>query len=75
MGRGQHAGMQNLNTIDVMDAVPVTHTKAEWITAFDAAGVPVGAAHTVGEVKCICIRSRATWCSISNICRPARPRR
>ena len=32
-----------------MNAVLATRTKAEWIVAFDAAGVPVGPVHTIGE--------------------------
>ncbi len=44
------ARMQNLNALtDAMDAVLVTRSKAEWITAFDAAGVPVGPVNTIGE--------------------------
>lgn len=44
------ARMQNLNALtEAMDAVLVTRTKAEWITAFDAAGVPVGPVNTIGE--------------------------
>lgn len=34
---------------DAMNAVLVTRSKAEWIAAFDAAGVPVGPVHTIGE--------------------------
>ena len=34
---------------DAMNAVLVTRSKAEWIAAFDAAGVPVGPVHTMGE--------------------------
>ncbi len=33
----------------MMDAVLVTRTKAEWTAAFDAAGVPAGPVHTIGE--------------------------
>ena len=44
------ARMQNLAALtEAMDAVLVTRTKAEWITAFDAAGVPVGPVNTIGE--------------------------
>jgi crotonobetainyl-CoA:carnitine CoA-transferase CaiB-like acyl-CoA transferase len=44
------ARMQNLNALtEAMDAVLVTRTKAEWIAAFDAAGVPVGPVNTIGE--------------------------
>ncbi len=32
-----------------MDAVLVTRTKAEWMDAFDAVGVPAGPVHTIGE--------------------------
>jgi len=32
-----------------MNAVLSTRTKSEWIIAFDAAGVPVGPVHTIGE--------------------------
>jgi len=32
-----------------MNAVLATRTKAEWIDAFDAAGVPVGPVHSIGE--------------------------
>ena len=42
--------MQNLDALtSQMDAVLVTRTKAEWIAAFDAAGVPVGPVNTIGE--------------------------
>ena len=34
---------------DAMNAVLATRTKAEWIAAFDAAGVPVGPVHSIGE--------------------------
>ncbi|HLW12088.1 MAG TPA: CoA transferase [Casimicrobiaceae bacterium] len=34
---------------DAMNAVLATRSKAEWIAAFDAAGVPVGPVHTIGE--------------------------
>jgi crotonobetainyl-CoA:carnitine CoA-transferase CaiB-like acyl-CoA transferase len=34
---------------DAMNAVLVTRSKTEWIAAFDAAGVPVGPVHTIGE--------------------------
>jgi len=44
------ARMQNLSALtEAMDAVLVTRGKAEWITAFDAAGVPVGPVNTIGE--------------------------
>jgi crotonobetainyl-CoA:carnitine CoA-transferase CaiB-like acyl-CoA transferase len=32
-----------------MNDVLVTRTKADWIERFDAAGVPVGPVHTIGE--------------------------
>ena len=32
-----------------INAVLATRTRAEWMTAFDAAGVPVGPVHTIGE--------------------------
>jgi len=34
---------------EAMNAVLATRGKAEWIAAFDAAGVPVGPVHTIGE--------------------------
>ncbi len=44
------ARMQHLEALAAtMDAVLVTRSKAEWIAAFDAAGVPVGPVHTIGE--------------------------
>jgi crotonobetainyl-CoA:carnitine CoA-transferase CaiB-like acyl-CoA transferase len=44
------ARMKNLSALtEAMDAVLVTRTKAEWIAAFDAAGVPVGPVNTIGE--------------------------
>jgi crotonobetainyl-CoA:carnitine CoA-transferase CaiB-like acyl-CoA transferase len=44
------ARMENLNALTTaMNAVLVTRSKAEWIIAFDAAGVPVGPVHTIGE--------------------------
>jgi crotonobetainyl-CoA:carnitine CoA-transferase CaiB-like acyl-CoA transferase len=44
------ARMQNLDALaSRMDAVLATRTKAEWIAAFDAAGVPVGPVNTIGE--------------------------
>jgi crotonobetainyl-CoA:carnitine CoA-transferase CaiB-like acyl-CoA transferase len=44
------ARMANLPAlVDAMNAVLVTRTNAEWISAFDAAGVPVGPVHTIGE--------------------------
>ena len=32
-----------------MNEVLATRTRAEWVAAFDAAGVPVGPVHTIGE--------------------------
>jgi crotonobetainyl-CoA:carnitine CoA-transferase CaiB-like acyl-CoA transferase len=44
------ARMANLAAlVDAMSAVLATRTNAEWIAAFDAAGVPVGPVHTIGE--------------------------
>ena len=44
------ARMQNLSAlIAAMDAILITRDKADWIAAFDAAGVPVGPVHTIGE--------------------------
>ena len=44
------ARVQNLDALSaVMDAVLVTRSKAHWIDAFDAAGVPVGPVHAIGE--------------------------
>jgi crotonobetainyl-CoA:carnitine CoA-transferase CaiB-like acyl-CoA transferase len=44
------ARMANLDAlVDAMSAVLATRTNAEWIAAFDAAGVPVGPVHTIGE--------------------------
>jgi crotonobetainyl-CoA:carnitine CoA-transferase CaiB-like acyl-CoA transferase len=44
------ARMENLDALTTaMNAVLVTRSKAEWIIAFDAAGVPVGPVHTIGE--------------------------
>lgn len=42
--------MAHLNElVGLMNAVLRTKTRAEWQTAFDAAGVPAGPVHTVGE--------------------------
>jgi crotonobetainyl-CoA:carnitine CoA-transferase CaiB-like acyl-CoA transferase len=35
--------------VEEMEAVLSTRTSARWIAAFDAAGVPVGPVHTIGE--------------------------
>jgi crotonobetainyl-CoA:carnitine CoA-transferase CaiB-like acyl-CoA transferase len=35
--------------VDAMNRVLSTRTKAEWIETFDAAGVPVGPVHSIGE--------------------------
>ena len=44
------ARMANLDAlVSRMNLVLATRTKAEWIAAFDAAGVPVGPVHTIGE--------------------------
>jgi len=44
------ARMQNLTAlVDAMNTVLVTRTTAQWIAAFDAAGVPVGPVHSIGE--------------------------
>lgn len=42
--------MRNLDAlVQAMNAVLATRTRAEWIAAFDAAGVPVGPVHSIGE--------------------------
>jgi crotonobetainyl-CoA:carnitine CoA-transferase CaiB-like acyl-CoA transferase len=44
------ARMQHLDALTAaMNTVLIAKTKAEWITAFDSAGVPVGPVHTIGE--------------------------
>jgi crotonobetainyl-CoA:carnitine CoA-transferase CaiB-like acyl-CoA transferase len=44
------ARMENLDALAAsMDAVLATRSKAAWITAFDAAGVPAGPVHSLGE--------------------------
>ena len=35
--------------VDTMNGVLRTRTRAEWIGAFDAAGVPAGPVHSIGE--------------------------
>ena len=42
--------MDNLAALtDAMSAILIKRDKADWIAAFDAAGVPVGPVHTIGE--------------------------
>jgi crotonobetainyl-CoA:carnitine CoA-transferase CaiB-like acyl-CoA transferase len=42
--------MEHLTELtDMMNAVLVARSKAEWLEAFDAAGVPVGPVHSIGE--------------------------
>ena len=42
--------MSNLDAlVEKMNAVLATRSKAEWVEAFDAAGVPVGPVHSIGE--------------------------
>jgi crotonobetainyl-CoA:carnitine CoA-transferase CaiB-like acyl-CoA transferase len=42
--------MANLDAlVEKMNAVLATHSRDEWIAAFDAAGVPVGPVHSIGE--------------------------
>jgi crotonobetainyl-CoA:carnitine CoA-transferase CaiB-like acyl-CoA transferase len=44
------ARMKNLDAlVPLMDAVLVKRSKAEWLAAFDAAGVPAGPVHSLGE--------------------------
>jgi crotonobetainyl-CoA:carnitine CoA-transferase CaiB-like acyl-CoA transferase len=44
------ARMKNLDVlVRLMEAVLVTRAKAEWLSAFDAAGVPAGPVHDLGE--------------------------
>jgi crotonobetainyl-CoA:carnitine CoA-transferase CaiB-like acyl-CoA transferase len=44
------ARMENLDAlVALMDAVLVTRSKAEWLAVFDAAGVPAGPVHSLGE--------------------------
>ena len=44
------ARMNNLDALtEAINAVLGTRSKAEWIEAFDAAGVPVGPVHSLGE--------------------------
>ncbi len=44
------ARMDHLDALTAaMNAVLITRSKADWIAAFDAAGVPVGPVHTIGE--------------------------
>jgi crotonobetainyl-CoA:carnitine CoA-transferase CaiB-like acyl-CoA transferase len=47
---GNDARMKNLAAlVDSMNAVLATRTRAEWIEALDAAGVPVGPVNNIGE--------------------------
>jgi crotonobetainyl-CoA:carnitine CoA-transferase CaiB-like acyl-CoA transferase len=44
------ARMENLDAlVALMNCVLVTRTKSEWLAAFDAAGVPAGPVHDIGE--------------------------
>ncbi len=44
------ARMANLDALtDAMNKVIATRNRSDWIEAFDAAGVPVGPVHTIGE--------------------------
>src|SRR5262249_44165609 len=44
------ARMQNIGVLSaLMEFVLASRSKAEWIAAFDAAGVPVGPVHSLGE--------------------------
>jgi crotonobetainyl-CoA:carnitine CoA-transferase CaiB-like acyl-CoA transferase len=44
------ARMENIDALAaLMEKVLITRSKTEWIAAFDAAGVPVGPVHSVGE--------------------------
>ena len=44
------ARMANVGALtEAMNAVLATRTKAEWVEAFDAAGVPAGPVHSIGE--------------------------
>ena len=44
------ARMANLDALtDAMNKVITTRSRGKWIEAFDAAGVPVGPVHTIGE--------------------------
>lgn len=44
------ARMTNLDMLtDAMNKVVATRSRSDWIAAFDAAGVPVGPVHTIGE--------------------------
>jgi len=44
------ARMENIDAlVTMMDAVLATRRRDEWIAAFDAAGVPVGPVHSLGE--------------------------
>jgi crotonobetainyl-CoA:carnitine CoA-transferase CaiB-like acyl-CoA transferase len=42
--------MENREVLEtLMNAVLITRTREEWIAAFDAAGVPAGPVHSLGE--------------------------
>jgi crotonobetainyl-CoA:carnitine CoA-transferase CaiB-like acyl-CoA transferase len=44
------ARMENREALEtLMNAVLITRTREEWIAAFDAAGVPAGPVHSLGE--------------------------
>ena len=44
------ARKQNLPAlVELMNAVLATRTRADWLAAFDAAGVPAGPVHSIGE--------------------------
>ena len=44
------ARMENLEQlVSDMEAVLIQHDRAHWLAAFDAAGVPAGPVHTIGE--------------------------
>src|SRR5262249_22065608 len=44
------ARMENIEVLAaLMEVVLLTRSNAEWIAAFDAAGVPVGPVHSLGE--------------------------
>ena len=63
------ARMANLDALtEAMNDVLATRSRSEWIEAFDAAGVPVGPVHTIGEaLDASADASRAAWSSSSII--------